>query len=157
MRVDQYSLAGVWQKSTQTKTLQYTGTWSNSPAVLATWTSSCDRPKGVWADGTNLYGTTTDQCGSGEGNAVWKMDLATGTMIGWHGSIRPGYSPIGGEANCAGAVNVTPGWCQGGGTTFGYKLGQFGRNSTSANFVSGDSYFIYISDEDTQRITRIPK
>lgn len=83
----------------------------------------------------------------------FKLNVTTGSMIGWQGAIYSGASPSAGDAGCPGATLVTPGWCQWGGTTFGYKMGQFAGSLR----ISGDSSFIYVSDENSNRLTRIPK
>ena len=49
---------------------------------------------------------------------------------------------------------MTPGWCTGGRVAVGVKKGQFSGNNAS---ISGDAEFIYITDNDNNRIHRVPK
>jgi hypothetical protein len=153
-RIDKYNLNGVWQGAANSRRDQYTNAWSNTPATVASWSPIwCDYPMGLWTDGTYLYGAGNNICGAGGSGAVWKMDLATGKILGWQGGILPGAYPSAGDAGCAGATTSTPGWCQGGTNLVGYKLGQF----SNAHFITGDSNFIYVTDRDTNRVTRLPK
>jgi hypothetical protein len=91
---------------------------------------------------------------NGGASLLWKVTASTGIMYGWKGAIQAGNSPSGGEAGCAGANNVTPAWCQGGRGEAGYRLGQF---SSNAYHLSQDAHFLYVSDENSHRLTRIPK
>ncbi len=142
-RIDKYSFAGNWLGAARTSTGSYIHTWTNDGAILSGWSDQSNT--GIWGDGTHLYGTTYSR--------VWKMNLSTGTMVGWRGAVYPGNSPTAGESGCAGATIVTPGWCQGGNDTAGYRMGQF----SSAHGISGDANFIYVSDEDNHRLNRLPK
>ncbi len=155
IRVDKYSLGGVWLGAASSRETIYNRVWSNDPVVVSGWGGTgCSYPLGLWTDGTNLYGVGLNICGNGNANAAWKMGLSTGTMIGWQGGINPGNSPTGGDAGCSGATIRTPGWCQGGLAGAGYRLGQFTSNAYG---ISGDTNFVYVSDESTHRVTRLPK
>ncbi len=142
-RIDKYSYAGVWQGAARTLWSSYVNTWTTNGATLTAW--SGNGYTGIWGDGTHLYGAIT--------NAVVKMNLTTGTVVGWRGAINPGNSPTGGGPGCAGATIVTPDWCQGGNITSGYRMGQF----SGAYSVSGDANYIYVGDENSHRLTRLPK
>ncbi len=156
IRIDKYTTAGVYQGSANTRQDQYTAVWTTNAATLTSWAVGCSYPLSVHADGTNIYGQVHNACnGTGTASAVFKMNQSTGTMVGWRGGINPGGSPTGGEQDCSGAVNVTPGWCVGGQPLNGFRLGQF-ANSTWFG-ISGDSNFIYVSDENAHRVTRLPK
>ncbi len=143
-RIDKYSFAGVWLGAARGSWNSYVHTWTTDGPTLSGWSGYANT--GIWGDGTYLYGNSNS-------TVVWKMNLATGTIVGWRGAINPGSSPTGGDPGCPGATIVTPGWCQGGSYTNGYRMGQF-----SANYaVSGDANFIYVSDEGNHRLNRIPK
>jgi len=155
VRIDKYSTGGVYQGSANTRQDQYTNVWTTNGATLASWAVGCSYPLGIYVDGSNIYGNLYSSCGGHwTANTVFKMNASTGTMVGWQGGINPGQSPIGGDPGCAGAVNVTPGWCVGGASINGYRLGQF---SDAWMGISGDANFLYISDETTHRLTRLPK
>ena len=155
-RIDKFTLSGVWSGGVLPSKNTYTNVWSTVPATVASWnTGGCDRPRGLWTDGTNIYGTNYNDCAVGWGYSpfVYKLDVSTGNVVGWQGAILPSNLPSGGEAGCAGASGSTPGWCQGGGSMTSYKMGQF----SEARGVTGDAYYIYVTDEDTNRVTRLPK
>jgi hypothetical protein len=157
IRIDKYSLAGVWQGAVSTRQDIYTRTFSNDPVTVAAWGGvGCSYPVGVYVGTNYMYGVNYNACnGTGTAGVVWKLALATGTMYGWQGAITAGQSPTGGESGCSGATNSTPSkWCQGGQPTSGYRLGQFSSNLYS---ISGDSNFLYLGDENTSRVTRLPK
>ncbi len=158
IRIDKYTLAGVYQGSVNSRfdggLSAYTQTWTTNTTTLASWVASgCSYPMSLWTDGSNIYGGGRYSCSSGNGPAVWKMNLSTGTMIGWQGAIYSSAAPTAGDAGCPGATNTTPGWCQNGGTTSGYRMGQY----SGILGVTGDSHFIYVSDDNSHRVTRIPK
>ncbi|CAN5679552.1 hypothetical protein BH10BDE1_BH10BDE1_17300 [soil metagenome] len=156
IRVDKYSLGGVWQGAVSTRQDIYTRTFSNDPTTVASWGGvGCSYPVGIYAGTNYLYGVNYNACnGTGTAGVAWKLTFATGTMYGWQGAINAGQSPTGGEAGCSGATNSTPGWCQGGQPTTGYRLGQFSSNLYS---ISGDANYLYLGDENTSRVTRLPK
>ncbi len=160
-RIDKISFAGAYLGSVNSRHeggfSSYTQTWTNSGATLSTWANwSCSYPMSIWAEGTTLYGSSWNTCwsnGSAGGPAVWKLNLTSGAMVGWQGAIFSGNSPTAGESGCAGATFITPGWCQFGGATYGYKMGQY----SGILWISADSNFIYATDENSQRLTRLPK
>ncbi len=150
-RIDQYSLGGKWQKSVRLLVNNYVQTWTSNRTTLAGWNNGWTfLPMNLWGDGTNLYGTSNG--GMGSNNLVYKMDIATGSVLGWQGAILT--APSDGEtAACVGATGTTPGWCRGGNAVNGYRLGQY----SDLRGVSGDAYFIYITDVTNSRIQRLPK
>lgn len=157
IRIDKITLAGVWTGAYSTRQDIYVREFSNDPATVASWGGSgCSYPTGVHV-GTDgyIYGVNYNSCnGNGTAGSAWKINATTGLMYGWKGGIMAGNSPSGGETGCTGATNTTPAWCQGGRAQTGYKLGQF---SSNAYQISGDEHFIYISDQDNNRLIRIPK
>ncbi|MBN8540504.1 MAG: fibronectin type III domain-containing protein [Deltaproteobacteria bacterium] len=157
IRVDKYSLAGVWQGAFSTRQDIYTRSFSSDPDTVAAWgNTGCSWPIGVvvGSDGF-FYGMNYNSCNAnGNASLLWKVTGATGIMYGWKGAIQSGNSPSGGEAGCSGSTNVTPAWCQGGRGEAGYRLGQFSQN---AYHLSQDANFLYVSDENSHRLTRIPK
>jgi hypothetical protein len=150
-RIDKISLNGVWLGAAYTRWDLYTVPWETNTTTVSSWGTGTGNanfyPTGLWTDGTNIYGNVNT------GQVVWKMSMATGKMLGWQGGILPGGYPSAGDAGCAGATTNTPGWCQGGTTNPGYKMGQF----STSHHMSGDSNFIYVTDRDTNRVTRLPK
>jgi hypothetical protein len=155
IRVDKISLAGVYLGSASTRDSIYTRSWSNDVPTVTGWGApGCSYPTGLHQDGTFIYIATYASCNNTNASVVSKMSLATGTVIGWKGAIRAGNSPTGGDAGCSGATSVTPGWCQNGSADAFYRLGQFSRSIYS---VTGDSHFLYVTDENANRLTRMPK
>jgi hypothetical protein len=156
-RVDRYSLNGDFEAASRTHWTDYTGAWTNNPATLATWRDYGTRlvPASIHIDGTHIYGYGYGDWNNWDGIAIWKMDKTTGTMVGWRGGIQAvsGGSPTAGDPGCAGAVTVTPGWCQGGRSVFGLRMGMF----RGWGHISGDSHYVYVGDPDTNRLTRLPK
>lgn len=154
-RIDRFNMNGQFVATTSSRGDIYTGSWSSDPAVFVTYGApGCSYPMAIWTDGTNMYGTSHHGCSGSSAGVVWKMNLSEGRMLGWQGAINPGSPPSGGDTNCAGAALTTPGWCQGGGGTSGYRMGQF---SVNAYGITGDAHFVYVTDADTQRVTRLPK
>jgi hypothetical protein len=153
-RIDKWNLSGVFMGATSSRWDNYTYTWTTNATTLGTtWANlGCSYPRGIWTDGVSLYGVGYNQCGSSNVSVAWKIKLDTGTMIGWKGRINT--SPNNGDPGCAGATGNTPGWCQGGTAGYGYTLGGFTGNS---NYINGDSNFVYVSDENSHRVTRLPK
>jgi hypothetical protein len=143
----------VWQ------TLSNPATPSSSDparaAIASLSVGGCDQPMSIWTDSSSqLYGVTTNFCNGGN-SVVFKMNRTTGTMVGWKGGISYTTAPSGGDTGCQGLTGaVTPGWCQYGATNPALTLGNF-MNGT--NGIAGDSYFVYVSDEVTHRVTRVPK
>lgn len=158
-RIDKYSLAGAWLGAARTRWDQYTNTWSNVPATVGGWNSGgCGRPRGLWTDGTYIYGVGDQDCAyaTSSGVAIFKLEISSGNVKGWQGGINPtspSYTPTGGDPGCAGASGSTPGWCQGGASLANLKLGQY----YDARYISGDANYIYVTDVSTNRVTRVPK
>jgi hypothetical protein len=160
-RVDRFNLSsGVYQGSARTNWSQYTNVWTN-PATSKAWGTNTTVPSwgyegfatyGLYVTGTTLY--AAGGCGQGQ---VSKMNLSTGSVIGYQSALSS--APSGGDTGCVGATGTTPGWCQGGSTTTGYRLGNSNNvgGFTSPNYVTGDANFIYVSDDNTHRVTRISK
>jgi hypothetical protein len=144
-RIDRFNMTtGAYHSSVSSRWDQYVNTWTNNPTTI-TWVGY--RPYQLWADTNYLYGI-------GEGYAVWKMNISTGSMVGWKGAITPATPPSGGEPGCVGATSVTPGWCTGGSVNEGYTLGKF---TGGARYITGDSHYVYVSDQNSHRVTRLPK
>lgn len=153
-RIDKISLGGVFLGAVRARQDIYTDAWSTNPATIASWAVGCSYPMRIWMNGTHIYGVNYAPCSNNQANtSVYKLDLATGNMVGWQGAIYPGGSPTSGDANCAGATLTTPGWCRGGTPTSGFYLGQ----SAYAHSITGDANFIYFTDEGGNRVTRLPK
>ncbi|MDR3608231.1 MAG: hypothetical protein P4M08_12745 [Oligoflexia bacterium] len=163
-RIDKFNLQGNYLGSTSSQWLNYTSTWTTNTATLGAWYNyTCWYPQGLWMDTSQtppvLYGTGNGDCNTNGASVAWKLNANTGTMIGWQGAILPqgapyyGSTPTGGAAGCSGASGTTPGWCQGGTSALGYTLGGFVNGFS----INGDSNFVYISDENTHRVTRLPK
>lgn len=153
-RIDRIGLlTGTFLGSTNLRTdaPPYNFTWSTDGNTITTGYSTCARSRGMWNDGTHLYVLTRQGCTT-TGDAVVKVNLTTGSVVGWFGAI--GATPTGGASGCSSASFVTPGWCSGGGTQTGFQMGQL---TSSAYYITGDNHYIYVSDEGTSRITRIPK
>ncbi len=153
-RIDKYTLGGVYQGSVSVATDVYNNTWTTDGSKLNQWATSGTRPlvKGLYADATNVYAVTRAEFYT-NATQVLKFSSQTGNYIGWKGAIVPGASPNNGEAGCAGATLVTPGWCQGGGPNWGMTLGGF----DTANLLGGDANFVYVTDEVNHRVTRLTK
>ncbi len=155
-RIDRFDIAtGTFEAAVLSRQDEYTNGWETDPNIISSWTTNCSRAISLWTDDTKLYGVNYDPCGRDNSTfAVWKMDLATGNMDGWQGGIRPDNTPFGGDPGCNGATEKTPGWCRGGGASLGRRMGQF---SGTTGFVTGDSQYIYVSDQTGNRVTRFPK
>lgn len=144
-RIDKFNLTtGAFVSAVNSRWDQYVNTWTSNPT---TWGYIGYRPYGLYYSGGYLYGT-------GDGYTVWKMNATTGSMVGWRGAINPGNPHSGGDPGCLGATGYSPGWCTGGSWTEGYTMGKF---TGAARFVTGDSNFVYVSDENSHRVTRLPK
>ena len=85
-------------------------------------------------------------------NRISKFSTA-GVYIGWKGLILT--SPTSGDTACAGAAigAVTPGWCVGGTSQRSILNGSF----DSPVGITTDSSWIYVTDGDNGRISRIAK
>lgn len=157
IRIDKYTLGGVYSGSARTREDVFTGAWSTDPTtVSAMGTNQCSYPIGVWVDSGQIYGLNTYPCNrNGDTIVAFKMGVTSGQISGWQGGIDSSTTlPNAGEAGCAGATVTTPGWCQGGRTALGVRMGQYGGIYGS---ISGDQYYIYISDESGNRVTRFPR
>jgi sugar lactone lactonase YvrE len=169
-RIDAFDLTtGNFKAAALTRLMTYTNGWTNNPATLASYANigGCDYPTGLWVDGTgNLYGMAMYSCNTlNSSSAVYKMTIGNpwptapatisgGNIVGYQSALDPNNPPTGGDPGCAGATNTTPGWCQGGRMNIGFKLGQPSLNSFG---ITGDANYVYITDEDSHRVTRIPK
>ena len=149
-RVDKFSAAGVYQSSFPAAWNSYTGAWTSNPT---TWTWNNYSLDHIWVDATGTYLYGVGSANFTGGNVVVKYNLATGAAVGWKGGIAAGGSPTN-PASCVGATGVTPDWCQFGTSAWGYTMGKF---SSYANGITGDANFVYITDFNTNRITRLPK
>ena len=152
-RIDRWSTAGVFLGATSSRFTEYTSTWTTTGTTLAGWSNvGQSYVKGIWADTNFLYVVMQANYYTSS-TVVSKINLSTGTTVGWKGLILAAFPPSNGDPGCSGGSGVTPGWCQGGAPNFGYTLGGF----SSANYITGDANYLYISDEDTHRVTRITK
>ena len=163
-RIDKIALAnGVWQGAYSTRWNNGSGAaltagssvYSTDPAVVVTWTGQ-GRITGLAVNSTHIYFASRNDPTSGwdSGSAIVKVNKSSGAVIGWQGSIHtnPAWSVTGGDCP-AGATGLTPGWCLGGASARGIKLGEF----DDARALSVDDNFVYVSDVNTHRVTRIPK
>jgi NHL repeat len=142
--------SGAWVGGASVNPYRYTGTWTNSPTDLVDTTKFSTNYSviAIWSDSNSIYGVI-----GAWGAMIFKMNKATGQIIGWQGGIASGNSPSGGDPGCAGATSVTPGWCQGGGWALGNRMGQF----NAAVNITGDDNYVYVTDLGTHRVTRFPK
>lgn len=157
-RVDRYNTNGEWLDAAFAEGDNYTKTWESDREVVRTWGAWCSEVMDIWMDSNFIYTLNNSACARSGSNYpvyVTKIDKSTGTMIGWKGGIDPDYTPTGGEPGCIGATGYTPGWCQGGRVGVGSKLGNFMNNSPGG--LSGDNYFLYVTDYQANRVIRIPK
>lgn len=157
IRVDKYTLGGTFVEAARTRPMQYVNVWQSSQVDVAAVGNgiSCSFAQDIFVDATHIYGIVSEPCTrTGDTVQLFKMDKATGTIIGWKGGIDGALPPTGGDPGCSGATGVTPGWCTGGRVAVGVKKGQFSGNNAS---ISGDAEFIYITDNDNNRIHRVPK
>jgi|GEM_PF-5807394 len=154
-RIDKWTLNGEFVSALRARSDVYVNTWSTNAADMTTWTEGC-YPFSVWADGTYMYASSYGGCGgTGNAGAIVKYNLSTGSVVGWQGGIRTDTAPpTGGDPGCAGAATSTPGWCQGGGPDQGFRMGQWSGHTLR---VTGDAHYIYVSDESSHRVTRLPK
>lgn len=154
-RIDKYDFDGLFLGSVRTREDIFTNSWSTNPVTISAMAAGCSYPMSIWTDGTYMYGTNHQPCTrSGDTFSAWKMDLSTGQMLGWQGGIFASNLPHDGDPGCPGATERTPGWCKGGATTMGLRLGQF---SGTVGHITGDSHFVYVTDITGNRITRLPK
>jgi hypothetical protein len=141
-RIDQFSAQGKYIKSMRTFWDTYTNAWSTNPN---TWNHDGTTPRQLWANSTHVYAAMA-------GGRVLKFEIATGNIVGWMGAINPSSAPSQ-PAACSGVTTTTPTWCRFGASTYGYTMGGF----VEPFGVTGDANFIYVSDRDTHRVTRLPK
>jgi len=161
MRIDKITLSGDFVEATRTREDLYADGWKSLPAeVGAIGSGSTNRsmPQSIHVDATHIYVTTAyPAVRRNEPMGVVKIDKATGLVIGWKGGIDPENPPTGGESPgspCLGAIGITPEWCRGGAIAAGTLPGQF---SGFYGALTGDEYFLYVTDQDGHRVTRIPK
>ena len=165
VRIDKWSLTGIYQGSTPARTNLFTGAWvllsnPSSPTPgdtqrdkIQAFVANNDWPLAITVDANYIYGTT-NWFSSGGNAVVWKMNKSTGAMIGWQGGISYSNTPTGGGAGCNGAQGTTPSWCQGGSNNYGFRLGYF---TDGVDSISVDANYIYATDVNSNRVTRIPK
>lgn len=157
-RIDKYTLNGQFVGAVRTREDQYINGWVSSQLDVANVGNGfgCSYPIGIWGDANYLYGVNAAPCSrdTDQTMSVWKMDKATGNMIGWQGAVSANSAPTGGDPGCAGATTSTPGWCQGGRVAQSVTLGGF---SAGRGMIFGDDHFLYVSDSEANRVMRIPK
>ncbi len=91
---------------------------------------------------------------SSQNGRVLKFDATSGAFIGWRGNIAT--SPTGGDTGCSGATagTVTLGWCKGG--TASISVDTVGKIASGYG-ITVDTNYVYVGDQITGRITRMPK
>ena len=154
-RIDRFNFNGEFVDASAARTDEYNNSWQSDPADVGTIGSrDCGDPMSVWVDSDYVYGLNISACYRNNSPMIlWKMDKATGVMVGWKGGVGT-VAPSGGEAGCLGATGYTPAWCQGGRVTNYDRLGGFEGN---AGYISGDEEFIYVTDRVGNRVIRVPK
>ncbi len=159
-RVDRFNINnGTFHSAARTRedTGQYSNTWETGRTNVNNVgnSSDCSRPISIWVDTNFIYGLNSYPCQrESDGMSLWKMDKATGNMVGWKGGISSSVPPTGGDPGCVGATASTPGWCQGGRIASGVLLGQW---SGIRGMISGDANYLYVTDGDANRVVRVPK
>lgn len=154
-RIDKFNLNGELIAATRSRDDIYTNVWETDPATLASMGSGCGYPISLWTDGVHLYGVDAYPCARlGDAFSVWKMNLASGQIVGWQAGINPSNLPSDGDPGCAGATGSTPGWCRGGQKMLGLTMGSF---SGVAGSITGDEHYVYVTDRVGNRVTRLPK
>jgi len=127
----------------------FTPGWcSGGTATSGTGSGHLSSPKGIWSNGTNIYVADVGN------NRISKYLQASGAFVGWFGAVAT--VPTGGDSGCsaAGVATLTPGWCSGGTAKRGSDLGMFDAPA----YVKGSGAdYLYISDGNNDRITRIPQ
>ncbi len=105
-------------------------------------------PRGAFINGTSLYVADTAN------NRVSKYTLSSGAFVGWSGSISSTVG-LGGAAGCSTALSgtLTPGWCTGGTSRAGVLNGMFDVPA----YLAGDDTYIFVTDQNHNRIVRLPK
>jgi len=142
-----------FQGGASTRGDQYTNTWTTTATTLSGWRNNGYRPRGVWTDGSNLYVVTRVDNYTNATN-VEKINLSTGNVVGWKGLVLTGTgSPSPLTCTTDPDNGTTSTWCTGGVANYGLTLGGF----YEANYVTGDDHYIYVSDENTHRLTRVTK
>jgi hypothetical protein len=150
-RIDKFNLSsGQYVASMRSRPDLYTSGWETSPTNYGNDSWQLD-PFGMWTDGVNLYATIGSYY-------VAKYSLQTGNVVGWKGAIAAGASLVA-PADCVGATGFTPDWCQSspGSSNGAMATSLFMGGFNNSNFVTGDANYIYISDSNNNRITRLPK
>ena len=111
-------------------------------------------PIGIHADATYVYITDWN-------SRISRYTKSNGAFAGWKGNILT--APTGGAnpASCLGLSPgaVTPTWCYGGTSTYGYALGAFDYSGANAfgGMLSGDSTYLYVPDQWNARIQAVLK
>ncbi len=105
-------------------------------------------PRGAFINGTSLYVADTAN------NRVSKYTLSSGAFVGWSGSISSTVG-LGGAAGCSTSLSgaLTPGWCTGGTSKAGVQNGMFDIPA----YLAGDGTYIFVTDQNHNRVVRIPK
>lgn len=153
-RIDKINLSGEFIETTRTWEMDYTKVWTSDSNVFRSWRDS-SMPNSIWVDANYIYGTTRNAATrTGDTHGYFKIDKATGAMVGWKGGIDPLNQPTGGDPGCVGANGYTPGWCQGGRISIRTQMGGFYLQEGA---VTGDDHFIYAIDRNGNRVTRMPK
>ena len=117
-------------------------------ATNGTGNGQLNAPKGLWPNGTHLYVADVSN------NRISKYSLTTGAFVGWFGAVST--VPTGGQSGCSSTPvgALTPGWCTGGTAKRGSDLGMFDAPA----YVKGAGVdYLYITDGNNDRITRIPQ
>jgi hypothetical protein len=158
MRVDKFTLSGDFVEATRTREDLYADGWKSLPAEVGNIGSGSENrsmPQSIHVDATHIYVTTAYPAQRrNEPMGLVKLDKATGLVVGWKGGIDPDNPPTGGDPDCLGSTGITPGWCTGGRIAAGTLPGQF---SGFYGALTGDDHFLYVTDQDGHRVTRIPK
>jgi hypothetical protein len=157
-RLDKIAFDGSFVETTRTREDSYADGWKSLPADVGDAGNTArhrSMPQGIFIDATHIYvSTAVPNQRRNEPAGIVKVDKLTGLVIGWKGGIDPDNPPTGGDPGCLGAIGITPGWCTGGNVSAGTLPGQTAGYYGS---LTGDEFFLYVTDEAGHRITRIPK
>jgi sugar lactone lactonase YvrE len=121
-------------------------TWcKGSTAAAGSADVQFNGPRGVWADGINLYVSDATN------GRIQKIKQSDGTKIGWFGRVST--APTAGPVGCTSAAvgSITPNWCTGGAAKAGPQLGAFDAPAA----ITGDADWIYVADLTQNRVVRI--
>lgn len=158
-RIDKFNLNGQFLGAVSTNYTVYTNTWvlASSPTALGNMYTGNMFARGLHVDSTNLYFMLAPNYAN-QASVLVKMDLATGNIVGWKGYVLPGYPAANngeaGKSGCAGLRSaISSEWCQGGINGYSLYMGGFWTGIG----ITGDQHYIYVTDESTHRLTRVPK